>query len=164
MDLSQTGAVTAVRAGEALRLSGAEGRRISAVSGALWITRDGDPRDIVVENGADLLLDRADGVVVQALGGPALVAFEDGINLSRAGGELDPAVLDHLEIDRRARRARAEATAWLLRELRAGLRRLWTRVNAKLLAARTRAELYALSDHQLRDIGLRRAEIDCRVR
>lgn len=110
MDLSQTGAVITIRAGQALRLTGAEGRRISAVAGALWVTQDGDPRDVVVENGADVLLDRANGTVVQALGGPALVAFEDGISLPQADKELDPAVLDHLEIDRLARRARAEAT------------------------------------------------------
>jgi uncharacterized protein YjiS (DUF1127 family) len=164
MDLSQTGAVITLRAGEALRLTGAEGRRISAVAGALWVTQDGDPRDIVVQDGADVLFGRTDGAVVQALGGPALVAFEDGIGLPQAGKELDPAVLDHLEIDRRARRARAEATAWLFRELRAGLRRLWARVNSRLLAARTRHELHALSDHMLRDIGLRRSEIDCLVR
>jgi uncharacterized protein YjiS (DUF1127 family) len=81
-----------------------------------------------------------------------------------AGAELDPAAVDHLEIDRRARRARAESTAWLLQELRAALRHLWARVNAGLLAARTRHELYALSDHTLKDIGLRRTDIGCLVR
>jgi uncharacterized protein YjiS (DUF1127 family) len=164
MDLSQSGAVITLQTGEALRLTGAEGRRISAVAGALWVTQDGDQRDLVLENGADVLLGRAEGVVVQALGGPALVAFEDGIRLPRADQELDPAVLDHLAIDRTARRARAEATAWLFAELRAALRRLWARVNARLAAARTRHDLYSLTDHMLRDIGLRRTEIDCLVR
>ena len=164
MDLSQTGAVITIRAGEALRLTGTEDRRISAVSGALWVTQDGDTRDIVLENGQDAVLHRPDGAVVQALGGPALVAFEDGIRLPRVDTELDPAVLDHLEIDQRARRERAEATVRLFRELRAGLRRLWARVNARLEAARTRQELYALSDHMLKDVGLRRSEIGCLTR
>jgi uncharacterized protein YjiS (DUF1127 family) len=33
-----------------------------------------------------------------------------------------------------------------------------------LRAARTRAELRGLTDHMLRDIGVRRTEIDCLVR
>jgi uncharacterized protein YjiS (DUF1127 family) len=164
MDLSTTGAVLTLREGEAVRLNAVEGRHISAVTGALWVTRDGDPRDIVIENGADVRLDRADGVVIQALGGPALVALEDGISLPQAGKDLDPAVVDHLEIDVRARRARAEATRWLLQAARAGLARLWARLNDRLDAMRTRGELHALSDHMLRDIGLRRTEIDCMVR
>jgi uncharacterized protein YjiS (DUF1127 family) len=153
-----------VQAGQALRLTGVEGRRIGAVSGALWITRDGDRRDIVLEGGADIVLDRAEGVVVQALGGPALMVLEDGIRVPRTNEELDPAVLDHLVIDQTARRARAEATAWLFAELAAALRRLWARLNARLAAARTRHDLYGLTDHMLRDIGLRRTEIDCLVR
>jgi uncharacterized protein YjiS (DUF1127 family) len=164
MDLSYAGAVMTVRSGVALRLAGTGGRRISAVSGALWVTRDGDSRDIVLENGTDLLLDRADGTVVQALGGPALVAFEDGISLARAGDALGASVPDRLEIDRRARRARAAAVAWLFRELGAAVRRLWSPVAASLQAARTRHDLHALSDHMLKDIGVRRAEIGCLVR
>jgi uncharacterized protein YjiS (DUF1127 family) len=39
------------------------------------------------------------------------------------------------------------------------LLRLWKRLQAAIVAARTRAELQALSDHRLRDIGLRREEI-----
>jgi len=164
MDLSTTGAVLTLGQGEALRLNGAGGRHISAVSGALWVTRDGDARDIILENGADVRLDQADGVVIQALGGPTLVAFEDGISLPQAGKDLDPAVIDHLEIDQRARRARAEAASWLFQAARAGLARLWARLNDRVAAMRTRGELHALSDHMLRDIGLRRTEIDCMVR
>jgi len=164
MDLNYAGAVITLRAGEALRLAGTGGRRISAVSGALWITQDNDPRDIVLESGADLLLEGADGAVMQALGGPALVAFEDGIRPARADGALDFPALDHLEIDLRARRARAEAAAWLFRALGAALRRLRARASARLQAARTRHDLYALSDHMMNDIGVRRAEIGCLVR
>ena len=84
--------------------------------------------------------------------------------MPQARDALDPAVVDHLEIDLQARRARAEATAWLFGALRASLRRLWARLEERQQAARTRSELSALSDHMLKDIGVRRAEIGCLVR
>jgi uncharacterized protein YjiS (DUF1127 family) len=42
--------------------------------------------------------------------------------------------------------------------------RLWRRLGGWLQAARTRAQLHALSDRTLSDIGIRRTEIDCLVR
>lgn len=42
--------------------------------------------------------------------------------------------------------------------------RLWNRVSRWSRIARARAQLHALNDRTLADIGLRRAEIDCLVR
>src|SRR5262249_11414041 len=42
--------------------------------------------------------------------------------------------------------------------------RLWQRIGKWIQAARTRAQLHALNDRTLADIGIRRAEIDCLVR
>ena len=44
------------------------------------------------------------------------------------------------------------------------LRLMWERVARRLQAARTRHQMHAMSDHMLRDIGLRRNEIDCLFR
>lgn len=164
MDLSIEGAVIEVATGEALRLAGADGRRITVVRGAVWITYDGDRRDIVLESGADLVLNYRGGAILQALGGSALVALEDGIKIGRP--ELQPVAEWHpgSETDRAARRARAEAVAALLASLGAAVRRLWARLEKRFEAARTRHELHALSDYSLRDIGLRRSEIDCLTR
>lgn len=64
----------------------------------------------------------------------------------------------------RASRARAEALAALIVSAARGLhdqgRRLWR----AWAAMRTRAELHALSDRTLRDIGLSRSEIDSLIR
>ena len=45
-----------------------------------------------------------------------------------------------------------------------GLRLWWQSLQAERLAAQTRHELHALSDHLLRDIGLERDQIDTLLR
>ena len=52
--------------GELLNLDGAEGARIVADRGTLWITQDGDLRDIVLQDGESFELDRATPAIVQA--------------------------------------------------------------------------------------------------
>lgn len=42
--------------------------------------------------------------------------------------------------------------------------RLWNRIGRWLKVTRTRAQLHALNDRTLADIGIRRTEIDCLVR
>ena len=43
------------------------GRRVECVSGVLWVTQDGDPRDIVLEPGRGVRLRSADGALISAL-------------------------------------------------------------------------------------------------
>lgn len=51
---------------ETLRLSGAAGVRVEALSGTVWVTQDRDQRDVVLRRGEALTLDRDGPAIVQA--------------------------------------------------------------------------------------------------
>jgi len=53
--------------GTLLRLASAPGERVECLSGVLWVTQDGDPRDVVLEAGDAFDFDRPGGSVVSAL-------------------------------------------------------------------------------------------------
>lgn len=53
--------------GRVLRLATRPGDRIECLSGHLWLTQDGDRRDIVLESGEAFVVDRHAGVVASAL-------------------------------------------------------------------------------------------------
>jgi hypothetical protein len=84
MDLSQTAASIAVHSGQPLRLENGYGRRISVLEGHLWVTQDGDPRDIVLSAGEDFRFDRRAAAVVSALDGDARIVSEDGVVFGRS--------------------------------------------------------------------------------
>ena len=50
-----------------LHLRDALGARIEALSGAIWVTQNGDVRDVVLEAGDALVVDRGGEVVVSAV-------------------------------------------------------------------------------------------------
>ena len=50
-----------------LRLPADNGARITCRSGSVWITRDGDAKDIVLERGQTFQSTRGDGIVIYAL-------------------------------------------------------------------------------------------------
>jgi hypothetical protein len=60
---------------DVLSLAGRPGTRIESRQGGLWVTQDGDPRDVVLACGEACVLDRDGPVLVQALE-PALVVVE----------------------------------------------------------------------------------------
>lgn len=60
-----------------MRLTGAAGRVVAAISGSVWITQDGDIRDIVLEAGQSVTLDRD---------GPAIISALDEARLRISGG------------------------------------------------------------------------------
>jgi Protein of unknown function (DUF2917) len=60
-------ASTALRKGEILRLQHALGQRIEALVGRLWITMDGDLRDIVIDAGEGFTVDRGTDVLLSAM-------------------------------------------------------------------------------------------------
>jgi uncharacterized protein YjiS (DUF1127 family) len=60
----------------------------------------------------------------------------------------------------RARRARAEAVSALALSAARALWNQGLRLQRAWTVARARTELYALSDHSLKDIGLHRSQID----
>jgi uncharacterized protein YjiS (DUF1127 family) len=76
--------------------------------------------------------------------------------------------LERLDYDRRARRLRAEELARLRAWIAGALKALWSRcaraLSASLQSLRMAGELRGLSDAVLKDIGLRRDQIDCVTR
>ena len=74
IELSASGIVLAK--GQFLNLSEAEGGRIVNEGGIVWITQDGDPRDIVLSKGESFVFDRGSRTIVQAFE-PAVVTIAD---------------------------------------------------------------------------------------
>jgi len=126
--------VTQIARGAPRRLRNASGRHLSVVGGTVWITQQGDPRDPVLDAGESFRFDRDGLALVTPLGGTAQVVLEDERSAASRG-------VTHSALERLAGLARAP--------LRALRRR------------RTARDLHALSDHMLRDVGLRRDQIDC---
>lgn len=77
MDLSYGNAATRIDLGQPLPVQDALGRRLAVVSGAAWITQDGDRRDTIVESGQEFVFDRPGSALIQALGSPTRVVLED---------------------------------------------------------------------------------------
>jgi hypothetical protein len=85
MDLSQVAGSIPVVSGTPLRVDNGYGRRIAVLEGHIWITQDGDPRDIVLSAGEDFVFDRPVRALVSALGGDARIVRQDGMDVLRAG-------------------------------------------------------------------------------
>ena len=60
-------ASTSLRKGEALHLQHALGQRIEALDGRVWITMDGDLRDVVIDAGEGFTVDRSSDVLLSAM-------------------------------------------------------------------------------------------------
>ena len=88
MDLSQIAASIPVRYGQPLRVQNGFGRRLSVIDGNVWVTQDGDPRDVVLGAGDDFRFDRRVDALVSSLGGDARIACEDGVSI---GGSIPTA-------------------------------------------------------------------------
>ena len=61
---------------QTLNLPDAAGVRVASQSGTVWITQDGDPRDIVLTPGESVVLERSTPTIVQAFE-PALITIAD---------------------------------------------------------------------------------------
>lgn len=82
MDLNPIAASLPVHYSQPVRLRHGFGRRITVIAGNVWVTQDGDPRDIVLSPGDDFRFDRRVDALVSALGGDARIAYEDGIDIA----------------------------------------------------------------------------------
>ena len=69
--------------GQTLNLPDAAGVRVASQSGIVWITQDGDPRDIVLTPGDSVVLERSTPTIVQAFE-PALITIADPKPVRRA--------------------------------------------------------------------------------
>lgn len=59
-------------------IEGGKGLQITAVAGAVWLTQDGDLRDVVLTKGQSFILDRPGRAVVYALKDAAIVVGPAG--------------------------------------------------------------------------------------
>ncbi len=84
MDLSQIAVSIPLRSGQPLRVQNAYGRRISVLEGHVWVTQDGDPRDVVLSPGDDFVFDRPVDALLSSLGGDARIVHEQGVSLGAA--------------------------------------------------------------------------------
>ncbi len=67
---------------QTLNLPNAAGVRVASQSGTVWITQDGDLRDIVLAPGQSVVLERSTPTIVQAIE-PALITIADPVPVRR---------------------------------------------------------------------------------
>ncbi len=94
---------TAMNDGALLRLPHRLGATIAVVRGRIWVTQDGDQRDVVLDAGESFVIDRPGLAIVQAFGAAC-------VDITSGG-----APEDHLAPIRRAQRLRQRALAGWLR-------------------------------------------------
>lgn len=84
IELNQEG--FCLKSGQVATVRGGLGKTVVCHSGSVWVTQDGDPRDVILRAGESFTLDRK---------GPALLqAFAPGsISVAPAGGETAAARL-----------------------------------------------------------------------
>jgi hypothetical protein len=67
MNLVSKPATTRLAYREMLKLRGRAGDRVDCLDGCVWITQEGDRRDILLDAGQGFMLDRAGTAIVYAL-------------------------------------------------------------------------------------------------
>ncbi len=84
-ELESSAGVVGLSKRDVLSLAGHPGTRIESRRGSLWVTQDGDRRDVVLADGETHLLDREGPVLVQALDA-ALVVVRPATQPGKAPG------------------------------------------------------------------------------
>jgi Protein of unknown function (DUF2917) len=74
-------AATFLERGRSQRLQDARGSLVLCLSGTLWLTQEGDPRDVVLEAGDEAQIDRDGLSIVQALSDARFVLSHDRLAL-----------------------------------------------------------------------------------
>ncbi len=75
MQLQLRGGAVKLAPNQTLRVIDGAGSTVCALDGAVWITEENDPRDIVLERGGCYRLKRAGVALLNALSGEASVSF-----------------------------------------------------------------------------------------
>ena len=68
MELNPNGEILSLRATQHMHLPDARGWTVRALAGAVWIAQDGDIRDVVLEAGDCMVLDRDSPALLSPLG------------------------------------------------------------------------------------------------
>jgi Protein of unknown function (DUF2917) len=76
MNLSPSTGPLQLHRRDVLRLGDAYGLRLTSAGGTLWVTVDGEARDIVLQPGEAVTIASHADTVVSPLFGPALLAFQ----------------------------------------------------------------------------------------
>ncbi len=170
MNTSLTYAITQLAKGEILRVDNALGQSIALVRGMVWVTQEGDPRDIFLSDGENFVFNCPGTALVEAIADTRLLAFVGEaaevietdpalpITLDAYGGhralaeriQLHRDLAAHAQLTRvpahrspSGNNIRSQAMKTIFDSLREWLRR-----------SNERYALGQLSDRQLRDIGL----------
>ena len=69
--------------GSIRRVGPAIGRRVECLSGVLWITQDGDLRDVILETGDAFTFDRSGAALLSALADSSYVLLSEAKDLVR---------------------------------------------------------------------------------
>jgi hypothetical protein len=72
MNIDLGNAAIVLKAQQLIRINASPWARIRCDSGMVWITQDGDPRDVVLAAGEQFTVDRPGAVVVLAIDGATL--------------------------------------------------------------------------------------------
>ncbi len=72
--------------GQVRRVGGGIGRRVECLSGSLWVTQDGDLRDIVIDAGSGFSFDRPGLALLSALADSRYVLCDDCARESYCSG------------------------------------------------------------------------------
>jgi hypothetical protein len=143
MDTSLNSALTRLARGEMLRVHDGQGRGIAVFRGQVWITQDGDVRDVVLGAGESFTFDRPGLAIVQALADTSVLLFgsdatspPDGGSAAAARAQSDATAsvrtrISSYELHRAARRTRSAAVGGAVTSLFAVLRRLGSRLRSR---------------------------------
>jgi uncharacterized protein (AIM24 family) len=76
MDTGLQHIVTRLERGAMLRLNVIGGRVVAVFNGLVWITQEGDPRDVLVASGESFAIDRPGVVLLEAFESTVLTVFD----------------------------------------------------------------------------------------
>jgi hypothetical protein len=127
-----------------LELREAQGRVLTSVIGTLWMTQEGDPRDVVIRAGEAQRIERAGVTLVQTLHGAAYVLIEDGVEARVIHADGSSETVAHATVVDASAGVPGLPSSWSATQLHARAREERARAIATLFADTTDAMLDGL--------------------